>query len=205
MSRLRASWHNWVNMTDVPQTAVLLLTANDVPIWPNAANSKVCSNKGWPLFAPFICCPCITHFSNKWQLLYSTWNRLFVIWLLFPASAAPIIWLLGKKHHSIVHVSLCLISVRLPSSHLSLCPYWARFLSSFLATRLAGCQLLIYTSNISAMMMAYGTCQIEYNKQGIRFHTSWWGYVKRKGSNSNNDCIVAIKGCVVHIIKYIPF
>lgn len=42
-------------------------------------------------------------------------------------------------------------------------------LSHFLAACLAGCQLLIYKSNILAMMASYGLCQIEYNKQEIRF------------------------------------
>lgn len=42
-------------------------------------------------------------------------------------------------------------------------------LSHFLAACLAGCQLLIYKSNILATMASYGLCQIEYNKQEIRF------------------------------------
>lgn len=36
-------------------------------------------------------------------------------------------------------------------------------------------------------------CQIEYNKQEIRFQTSWLAYVKRKQNDSNHCCIVSIE------------
>lgn len=60
-------------------------------------------------------------------------------------------------------VSVCLS----PSFNVS--PFLRVSLSHFLAACLAGCQLLIYKSNILATMASYGLCQIEYNKQEIRF------------------------------------
>lgn len=69
-------------------------------------------------------------------------------------------------------------------------PFYAR-LTTFLSLQLAfslrsltaclaGCQLLIYTSNILAVMAAYGLCGTEYNKQEIRFQASWLADVKKE-------------------------
>lgn len=64
------------------------------------------------------------------------------------------------------------------------------FKLTFSLSSLAGCQLLIYTGNILAVMAAYGLCQTEYNKQEIRFHTSLLAEGKR--DDSHHYCIVAL-------------
>lgn len=66
----------------------------------------------------------------------------------------------------------------------------AHVLLSSLAACLAGCQLLIYTGNILAVMAAYGLCQTEYNKQEIRFQTSLLADGKR--DDSSLCCVVAL-------------
>lgn len=79
------------------------------------------------------------------------------------------------------------------SLSLSLSLSRACFLSSSLAACLAGCQLLIYTVNILAMMAAYGLCQTEYNKQEIRFQARCLAYVRGKRKDSNYYFIVALR------------
>lgn len=109
-------------MTDVPQTAVLLFTAKYVLIWPNAAYSKVYSNKGWLLFVCTLYLLSLYHTFFKQMAAFVFYMKHTVCHLIIVSCSccSHHMVIRGKKHHTIVHFSLCLISACLPSSHLSL-------------------------------------------------------------------------------------
>lgn len=131
-------------------------------------------------------------------------ETVFVIWCCYYISyycgRHPLFFVKDPTLQHQSFLSLCLsssLSVCVSLS-LSLSLSWA--LSSSLAARLAGCQLLIYTGNILAMMAPYGLRQTEYNKQEIRFQTGWLAYVKRKRNDSNHYYTFTIKDS-----RQIPF
>lgn len=121
----------------------------------------------------------ITSHTHSW-LVFSLWNTVSLIFSCYYIFLQ--LWPLFcvYKDLSLQYQSFSSFSV--PSS-LSLFVFLthslplsrARFLLSSLAARLAGCQLLIHTGNILAMMAAYGLCQTEYNKQEIRLQTKLLG------------------------------
>lgn len=149
-------------MTDVLQAAVFLLfTGKFVQIWPYIVWMWGCRSKRWLLFVclfspvAVLLWSHITHFQNTVAasarfLNDSVYNVMLL--LRFPATAAipPSPWLTGETPH--YHINLSSISFRPRLFLLCLSLSLSSSLLSSLAARLAGCQLLIYTGNILAMM-----------------------------------------------------
>ena len=175
-------------------------SSKSVLIWPYIVRIWRCRNKCGRLFVypPHS----LSSYGLKSQscFMLSLWSTAFVIWCCYYIFL--LLWPSSCTYYERSHAALSVFppSLSVPVSP-ALCVSRARFLWSSLAARLAGCQLLIYTGNILAMMAAYGLCQTEYNKQEIRFQTGWLAYVKRKRNDSNHYCIITIKQCTLSIIR----